>query len=422
MTESFGTRLRTLRMAAGMSMGELARRINYSKSHVSKIENGIKRPNLMLAKLCDVALETGGALTALVPATEKADIRPTGDERVWVMELDESGELRFDQTSRRHVLAGAGTMLGFALHRGARPAVDEQVVAGLRSSFDQLRALGRIVGPAVVLGQVIALVHTMRTLAADDDPEPGRSELLLLAARGAEYAGWLSQELDNDRAALWWTDRAVGFAAAAGDRDLANYALVRRAELALYRQDAIGTVSLARQAQADPDITPRVLGLAARCEAQGHALAGDQDGCQSALDRAAGFLAVEDPDGAAALGSTSVPNELDLARGWALFDLGRPGHAAEVLDHAVAQIPDSARRARARFGARRALAYAQNGDVDRACVLAGQVLDDTAHVDSATVRQDLRQLARLLARWRDVESVREIYPTLTAALHTAAPS
>lgn len=392
-----------------MSLGELAKRINYSKGHVSKIENGLKPPNPMLAKLCDAVLETGGALAALVPPPKQPDLRPAEDEDVWVMTLDESGEFHLDQTSRPRVLTGTP-------FRGAPQVADEQVVAALRSSFDQLRTLGRITSPAVVLGPVIALVHAMRTLAA------GNRELLLPAARGAEYAGWLWQELGDDRAALWWTDRGMCFAAAAGDRNLAAYALVRRAEIAMYRQDAIETTSLARQAQADPDTAPRVLGLAARCEAQGHALAGDQRSCERALNRAAALLSTGTPDWTAELGSASVPNELELARGWTLFDLGRPRQAAEVLDEAVPRIPGFARRARARFGARRVLAHAQSGDVDRACALAGQVLDDAVQVDSATVRHDLRTLARLFARRRDAEPVRELCPNLTAALHTASPS
>jgi hypothetical protein len=84
----------------------------------------------------------------------------------------------------------------------------------------------------------------------------------------------------------------------------------------------------------------------------------------------------------------------------------------------VAGIPPAARRVRARFGTRRALAHALNGDIDQACVVAREVLDDAAQVDSATIRVDLRELARTLSRWRTHADVRELYPDLVTTLNT----
>jgi hypothetical protein len=41
-------------------------------------------------------------------------------------------------------------------------------------------------------------------------------------------------------------------------------------------------------------------------------------------------------------------------------------------------------------------------------------------VDSATVRMELRRLARALARWHNHRAVRELNPRLTAVLRTPA--
>jgi transcriptional regulator with XRE-family HTH domain len=312
----------------------LAKRVNYSKSYLSKIENDLKPPTALVARQCDNVLGAGGELTALVPVAGQAAPEAGTDGELWVMSL-------------------AGNH-----------------------------------------------VHTLRTLAADN-PEPVRTRLLLLASRVAEYTGWMSQEAGDERSALWWTKRAVRFAEAGRDNRLASYALVREAELALYRQDALATI-----------------GLAARVEAQGHALAGDQDAFLRALDRAVELFATAEPAAAGhGFGSSNVDDEVSLARGWALCDLGRPAEAAAILDRQVAKIPPSARRARARFGARRALAHACSGEVDQACVVAGQVLADARYVDSATVRVDLRQLTRTLARWRDHAEVRTLFPELTRALN-----
>jgi DNA-binding transcriptional regulator YiaG len=68
----FGPILRQLRMEAGISLGETARRINYSKGQLSKVENGLKRPTLLMARLLDNVLDTGGTLARIVtsPAHE----------------------------------------------------------------------------------------------------------------------------------------------------------------------------------------------------------------------------------------------------------------------------------------------------------------------------------------------------------------
>ncbi|MCT2582389.1 helix-turn-helix domain-containing protein [Actinophytocola gossypii] len=417
MGDSFGARLQKCRLAAGMTMGELARRTNYSKGHISKIENGHKPPNPMLARLCDEVLRTGGELVrSLRTAPAPPAPAPSPDDEVLVMAFDETGELRYRQLPRRVVLAGAGAILGDALVRGSRSAADEHTVVTLRVMFDQLRSLGTMMSPVVVLGQAMAQLTTVRSLAADGE-EPVRAELLLLASRIAEYTGWMSQEAGDESAALRWTDQAVRYATAGRDPHLASFALVRRAELAMYRQDAIATVALARQAQTSAAAGPRILGQAARCEAQGHALAGDRAAYERAMERAGTLLAAPADGPTPVLGSASVTDQVPLAHGWSLYDLGRPAEAAAVLDDHVPRIPPAARRARARFGTRRALAHAQQGDVDQACAVAREVLTDAAQVDSATVRIDLRQLARTLARWHTHPDVRTLHPHLMALLH-----
>ncbi|NEA32811.1 helix-turn-helix transcriptional regulator [Streptomyces sp. SID13031] len=423
MPESFGAQLRACRIAAGLSMGELARRVNYHKSYLSKLENDHKSPSLTMAKLCDAALETGGVLAGLVAEDQPARTQdPAGEGETagetWLLGLTASGGLRFDQGDR---FPASGPAI-FTAITGAGQVADEQVIAALRVSFDQYRALGMAVSPALVLGPVIAHLQTLRALAAEATGS-ARIELLLLASRAAEYAGWMSQEAGDDRAASWWTAQAVRLGTESLDPQIAGYALVRRAEVALYRHDAISTIELAGRAQLDTRISPRVRGLAARCEAQGHALAGDAAACRRALDRAAELFAAaaaEPPSSAPMLGSSSGADELRLALGWSLFDLGLPAEAAAILEQHLASIPPASRRARARFGIRQALAYGQAGEVDQACLVVRATLDDAIRVDSATIRADLRNLVRVLNRWSTHDAVRQTQPLLLRALSSQA--
>ncbi|MGW6445131.1 helix-turn-helix domain-containing protein [Lentzea sp. NPDC055074] len=396
MAATFGELLRRHRIAAGMSMGQLAKLIHYSKGYLSKIENDLKPPTPTVARLCDGVLDVGGLLV-------EAATRPASSGRRQVLVAG--------------TMLGAGTVLGVAPlgGGGARSVPDEMVLAGMRTSFETLQGLGLRASPLVLVEPLKALQHTVHGMARENTGPVG-TRLLRLAARIAEYTGWMCQEAGDEPNALWWTRHASELSRAAGDPDIAAYAFVREAGLALYRQDAATTISLAQQAQWIGSAGSRVLALAARREAQGHALAGDRYGTESAFDRAAHLMQTVDPDTPyPALGS-SAPDPLELARGWSLSDLGLNEEAATVLDRQLALIPATSRRSRARFGTRRALAYALSGEVDESCRTLASALDDAAQVDSATVRTDLRQLARTLGRWHNHGAVQEVYPDLKRLL------
>lgn len=265
---------------------------------------------------------------------------------------------------------------------------------GVPLLFTHYRRLGQNVEPGFLLPGLIAQTHTLRELSAHADSRT-RRELLALGSRYAEYVGWLVQETGDEQAALWWTQRAVDLAAAGGDRALAGYALVRRALVTLYQDDAEQTVALAQRAQSDT-LPSRIRGLAAQREAQGHALAGDRDACQRALERARVLLArqVDDAD-APVIGPMHLPDSVGMVTGWCLFDLGRPREAAEQLNRQLARVSPDAVRTQVRYGVRRALAYAADGEIDHACTLTEPLLDGVAAVRSATVTIDLRRLARV---------------------------
>ncbi|NEB03892.1 helix-turn-helix domain-containing protein [Streptomyces sp. SID13726] len=65
--EEFAEALRMRRKAAGFSLGELSRLVNYSKSYLSRVENGSRLAGPALARECDTALHAEGELLALLP-------------------------------------------------------------------------------------------------------------------------------------------------------------------------------------------------------------------------------------------------------------------------------------------------------------------------------------------------------------------
>ncbi|MFI8852904.1 helix-turn-helix domain-containing protein [Streptomyces sp. 891-h] len=404
----FGPELRRLRLARGLTLGQLSATVHYSKSQLSKVERGLKAPSPELARLCDAALGAEGALAALVPPPRLGTPTPESDpdeDETWLMHLDPSGSASFQSVPRRTVMAaGAASVIPLGQ---PTPQTDwATLLRTARSLFTHYRRLGQSAGSQLVLPPLIAQTHTLRALAGQAGPGT-REALLSLASRYAEYIGWLVQETGDERGAVWWTDRAVELAEAGADHGLAAYALVRRALITLYRGDAAQTVELARRAQrlADSD---RVRGLAAQREAQGHALAGDHRSCMRGLDAARALLVAadrpsnSDPQALSpvspVIGPSTLTDPVSMITGWCLHDLGRPAEAAEVLDRETAKLPHSALRSQARYGIRRALAHATAGEIDHACALVQSLIAATDAVASATITTDLRRLAHVLRR------------------------
>lgn len=415
----FGAELRRRRVEAGISLDGLARRVHYSKGHLSKVESGQKRPSDGLARLCDAELDAQGALIALTPARQSTPDTPDQsapdiEDETWVIALGARGG---------HVVPAPGgtappvaAALGLTLDARVRVDVGAAYPAFFRR-FAEVRDLGQVSGPTAVFPLVMLETKTLQMLAHNSPPDDHRM-LLRLAARYAEFAGWLAQEAGDDRLAWWLTVRAVGMAEAAGDPALRAYALVRRADIALHQDDALSVIELGIRGQCGDDVPVRIRGLAAQREAQGRALIGDHTACLRALDRSAEFLAeaAATEQAGPPLGSARTPDLVTLVRGWCLHELGRSADAATVLDAGVAQFGPGAHRARVRYQARAALAHAAAGSVDRACELTASLLGQARILDSATIRHDLRSLARLLGRWRAQPLVGAVLPALAEVL------
>ncbi|WP_410536690.1 hypothetical protein [Streptomyces sp. KL2] len=317
--------------------------LNYDKGHLSKVERGERSASPEPARRCDAFLGANGELQRLV-------IRPETDSGT--AETPATPSLRL--VGRRAVLsAGTGTLIDLGLKLSGRASfAGGPLLPSFRAQFDQLRMLGQSTAPRVLLPLLETQTRTAAGLVADT-PSAARAPALLLASRFAEFTGWMAQEAGDSGAVLDWTGEAAEPARAGGDPYLGSYALVRRALVTLYGGDAAGTVALARRAQSD-ELPPRVRGLAAQREAQGHALVGDERDCLRSLDRARELLGSDDARSGAdpVIGTTNLSDPAAMTTGWYLHDLGRPKAAAEILDRECRRIPPHALRTRARYGFR----------------------------------------------------------------------
>jgi transcriptional regulator with XRE-family HTH domain len=395
-------------MAAGMSLATLAKELHYSKGYLSKIETGQSTASEQVARRADAALGAGGALAKMVD-TETATETPFT-------------QLRSSVTpSRRDLLQfGGALLLPLAIPRGNAEAITEDSATAqfYREQFDQLRLRGQRSAPTIVLRSVVTEFWSLVELADAARHPTAQSHLRILAARYAEFAGWMAQEAGQRAVALEWTRWSAAVAQESGDPSLAAYAAVREAELAMYEHRGRQTVELARSVHRYPDVSSRIRGLAAHREAQGHALLGDYRACQAALDQAEQLLNEPAPagPGGPTLGSTTV-QDLGLAvSGWCMYDLGRPKLATESLERVLARTTPAGLRAQALYGARLALAYEAAGDLDRMCDVAARVIEVARPLGSGTVQAELRALARTVARWHSYQPVRQLQVEINAAL------
>ncbi|MFE6283626.1 helix-turn-helix domain-containing protein [Streptomyces sp. NPDC057877] len=424
---TFGLEARRMRHGSGMSLGELAKVIHISRSYLSKIECGKAIPSPKVVRALDNKLGAGGRLKALLPSPERraAPAVASGGSGDWSVRLHADGASDFTSGDPA-APAGDGAPPVMA-HCAVTPDWHEGVSAAeslavFQDLFHEYRRLGQCSGPAVVIPMGSATTAALRGMVRTM-PSAQRAAALRLAARFAEYTGWMWQEAGDDRAAHCWTDQAAHLAEAGGDRELAAYALLRQAELALYEGDALATIELAREAGTRAH-GRRLRELAAQREAQGHALLGDEDACRHALDRGAELAGGAGPqrDLGAALGGTHLPDLAAFVRAWCLRELGEPEEAVALLTHGRETIAPHAVRARARLSARLALSLADAGEVERACEVAESVAGDVLVTDSATVRTDMRQLRSALTTRSKHPAVRDALSAIATSLRGGAGS
>ncbi|RSM35116.1 XRE family transcriptional regulator [Amycolatopsis balhimycina DSM 5908] len=374
----FGTELKRRRTSAGMSLTGLAAAVHFTKGYLSKVENGKVRVNRDLAKSCDQALDARGELLALVPEnTPRAALQARLPAADLTREPDD-----------------APVVIGTA------------ALAIMGELLKQYRGLARIAAPRLVAPAV-------RDLALRLQQHLGRRDetVSVLAARAAELAGWIEQEIGDVRAARQWTVQSGELARAAGRDDLVGFAHLRLADIALEAEEhesALAHVVTAGRWFEAGD--PWLRGLLAIREARVHALRKDPAGLRAALTSVECM-----PTGN--VGEYGEDSSLDaevhraVTEGWALFELGDGSPAtSRALQEALETVPMDNPRWRHRVQARLALAQAEAGDVDAASAHVISLADDARVLESATAQLDLRRLRTALGKGngKKVDEVRAL--------------
>ncbi|WP_243795075.1 helix-turn-helix domain-containing protein [Saccharopolyspora gloriosae] len=266
----------------------------------------------------------------------------------------------------------------------------------LLGTLKQYVTTDNLVGPRSLLPVVAEQARFVRHLLAQSSGQ-GSGTLLFVAARFAEFTGWLHQDAGKLQSAMEWSNRALDFAHEADDPQLVSYIQMRKSNIASDARKPALTIGFAQAAlQSAKAMSPRLRAVALRQEAHGHALAGDYDSCSRAIDRALQHAALElDDEGDIARYCTPSYVEMEAAHCW--VELGRPAQALSTLQQGIAKWQPDFRRDLGLGLARLAVAHAVAGQIEDSAAVADHALVIATETRSHRTKEQLRRTAEVMA-------------------------
>lgn len=297
----------------------------------------------------------------------------------------ENGHGKLDAVDQRllcKVYGQSPEQLGLASSRNpvvalsSSPAVGPEMVRYFRNVLAEHLRADNLMGPHHLVDVVCAQTALLDRML----PKAGsaiRGELVSLAFRYHELAGWLYQDAGSLDSAMRYTDRALEFAMALSNGNEVTYALMRKADIAADLGEADRAISLTEAALRDPvQVSPTMTALVLRLRGRAHAQNGNASECARALDGA--FRAVmrtgREPDG---LTDYCTPGYIGMEAASAWSTLGRFDTAVTTFERSLPNWPAALRRDQGLCLARLTNAHAGRGDLDRACETGQQAVESS---------------------------------------------
>ena len=289
------------------------------------------------------------------------------------------------------------------------PAHAPELAGHLRRVLAEFSSLDNLLGPGPLLTVVPAQLAAVEQLLSDASPEV-RGELLDVAARCAELAGWVHQDAGDLATADRWTARAVDYALAGGAPRLVTYVLMRRSNIASDGHDAGRALALAQAALRDADrLTPQLRAVALRQEAHAHALRHDAPASARALDHAMGeLLGSGDGEPEFDLTAYCTPGYVGMEAAACWIQLGEPERAIATFERRLNAWPAGYKRDLGLCLARLAVAHAAHRDMEQAGAVGLQAVAVVRETRSARSLRELARLEALLARWDGAPETTEL--------------
>jgi len=340
----------------------------------------------------------------------------TADSLKTMLSRWENGHDSPDATSQRllcQVYGQTPDELGFASasadiasKQRLAPPVGSEMVQYFNNVFTEHLRADNLMGPHYLVDVVRAqadLIGQMMPNARGGI----RRELLSLAHRYNEFAGWLYQDAGNPDLAMRLTDRSMEYALELDNPRDTSYVLMRKADIAADLDSPDRVIGLAQAALRHSEkISPRGKALVLRLQGRAYARLGNAGECSRALETA--YLEVmrtTEPDG---LTDYCTPGYIDMEAANSLTRLGRFGEAIAKYERSLLSWPDALRRDQGLCLARLGYTYAANEDVRQACVTGRQAVDVVRSAPSSRALSELQRLRVRLAPWRRDGEVSEL--------------
>ncbi|MCZ4101028.1 helix-turn-helix domain-containing protein [Streptomyces sp. H39-C1] len=452
---NWGYELRELRNLRGLSLRVLAKRAMVDHSHLGRFERAERMATREQAALLDGALGANGMLFRLWErigderghvanspvhvAKSSVDLalampdQAASDEGISVPCRLRDGSVVWVAMNRRALLrSGVGLGAAAAVGIGSPALADSGAVPGLvrkaraasaygSTPVEHLRLTRRLLidndnllGPRHAISATrdhLQVIQEIRRDAKGAD----RRDLMELQTQYGEFLSWLYQDLGNPKAASYWLDRAMQWSNTVGDDDLSTYVMARKAQLAGDTADLVDVVDLAEAAQRMARPRSRLAAVARTYEAYGHALRGDADESERAIDDVRNAL-----DGATAdptpWGVWLNASYVEVHRAQGLEALGKHDQAADAFGAAIRMMPDGYHRDRGVYMARQAVALAGARAPEQAAAIGMHALTVAEDTGSGRITNELARLDKALIPWQREPVVSEFRANFDSTL------
>lgn len=296
------------------------------------------------------------------------------------------------------------------------------VLSGLREIHRGYVEADRLMGSMCITGP-IQLQMPVIERACQVTRGADRAEMLRFACQFTEFGGWLFQDAGDLICATHWTDRALDYALELGDQRIVAYTLMRKAMIATESGNPAQGVGIANSALEKGDaLTPRLRAVILRQRsysnaALGEVIASARDSDEAVAEAIAGVKQGEEDR---APYCTPTYAAMEAGASWVL--LGHPRTAIPILEKSRSEwLNNSQMRDYALCMSRLAAAYAADGDPERACAAAEEVLALALGLGSRRVAGQMAVVYRSLGRWRQDPAVARMRESLKVLVDSFKP-
>ena len=375
-------RLQRVRRSTGLSQEDFAHRLGVETSTVWRWEAGATEPSAWqqprLAKLLGVS--RAELVRLLEPDTPQKPQTPDAD--------------LFNDDEQQHMAAAL---------QDARRYLDQAVVSYFRRQLDACAHADGQNGAGPTLPRVLGILGAIETSASQVKLSV-LCDLLSVAAKGAEFAGWLYRDSHDAARASVWYSRATEWAQEADDAALQGYVLLKKSQMAYDERDARHVLTLAQAAQYGPWSLPSYIRAElTQQEARGLAMVGEPLTVieqKLAHARTLFRIAAIEAEPHTQLGSPYSEDTLTLRDASCYIEAGKPRHAADLF-HQVLSGSTLSRRDRGYFMARLTFSLALAGEPDEAAGAGLKAANLAATTRSQRTRRELMRSLVTLKPWEN---------------------